>query len=68
MPGLLESLTGAGIIALIGLVLRLDKRVAVQNGSVARLLSDFQQHKVENREDFTAVWAGVDALKPRRRR
>lgn len=57
---IVQTLAGLGIASLIGLVLRLDKRVALQNGSVADVVREFAEHKRNDREDFQRVFDKLD--------
>lgn len=60
---LVQYLIGAGIVAAIGLLLRLDRKLAFQNGSLARVVKEFEEHKSHNREDFRRVWDKIDELR-----
>lgn len=54
------AVTGLG--AIIALLWKLNGLVAVQNGSLARVVAEFDTHRRENREDFQFVHARLDAL------
>lgn len=51
-PELVQYLTSAGVVALVGAVWRLGSQVARQNGTVASLVKDFGEHRVEDRQTF----------------
>ena len=54
------AITGLG--AIVALLWNLNGLVATQNGTLARVVAEFDTHRQENREDFQTVHARLDAL------
>jgi hypothetical protein len=57
----LQYFTFPGLVALIGLVIKVDRAVAFQNGSMVRLVKEFEEHRQNDREDFKALHTRLDA-------
>lgn len=56
------TVTTSGIVGAIGLLLSLNAKVARQNGSVSRVVKEFDDHKVQNHEDFQRVHERIDEV------
>ncbi len=61
---LVQNLTAAGIVALVGAVWRLGDRVARQNGTVAALVKELDEHKGDDKEAFARIFDRLDKPPP----
>ena len=62
LPWALGIIT-TGVCASVGLLVRLNTKVAYQNGSVARVVKEFEEHKKNDRDDFRRIFDKLDELR-----
>lgn len=62
-PTLTEGLLLLGVPAVVGLLWRLTVLTSRQNGSLSRVVQNFDDHCAKDREDFQRVFDKIDGLR-----
>lgn len=57
------GIIAVGVTASVGLLIKLNTKVAFQNGNVVRVVKEFEDHKTNDREDFQRVFDKIDELR-----
>lgn len=63
--GTAGSIAVAGLSAIVWLLWDLNRLTATQNGSLARVIAEFDAHRAEDRQDFGAVNDGIQKVHSR---
>lgn len=65
LVGIAGTALVSGVGALVWLLWSLNTLTATQNGSLARVIAEFDAHRQEDRQDFGAVNAGIQKVHSR---